>query len=49
MNLFTIRTLHCMLLVQMKVRWVGHVAHTANKYTKVLVGKTEKSTNGPGH
>jgi hypothetical protein len=49
MSWFTIHTLHCILLVQMKVRCMGHVGHTANKYTKVLVGKTEKFTNGPGH
>jgi hypothetical protein len=49
MRWFTVHTLHCILLVQIKVRWVGHVAHTANKYTQILVGKTEKSSSGPGH
>lgn len=34
MRWFTIHTLHYMLLVQIKVWWAGHVAHTANKYTQ---------------
>jgi len=39
---FTIHTLRCILLVQLNVRWPGHVAHTANTYTQSFGRKNLK-------